>query len=133
MTMKKHALLILYTLAVTAVSLLPRAGVPGHGHMDKVAHFVAYFGMGIMAWHTMPGLRLRLLAAAAGVGLGGLLEVIQYFVPGRSASYADAAVNTLGVGVGLAAAAILAPHIARWAASVTRRLSAGDAGTAEGR
>jgi len=40
-------------------------------------------------------------AAIAGVLLGGVLEVAQYYVPGRTASYADAAANTLGVVVGV--------------------------------
>ncbi len=133
MTMKKYAALTLYTLAVIAVSLLPRADMPGHGHVDKVAHFVAYFGMGSMAWYAMPALRLRLLAAVSAVGLGGLLEVVQHFIPGRSASSADAAVNTLGVAVGVAAAAALAPRIVHWITSVTRRLAAGGAKTVEGR
>ncbi|MBD3241636.1 MAG: hypothetical protein GF331_13685 [Chitinivibrionales bacterium] len=133
MTMKKHALLILYTFAIVAVSVLPRTELPGHGHMDKIGHFIAYFGLAILAWQVMPNLRLRLLAAVGAVGLGGLLEVVQHFIPGRSASYADAAVNTLGVAVGLAVGAVVAPRITRCVASVGRRLHGVTTETVEGR
>lgn len=71
--------------------------------VDKVLHFILYAGFGlclafgISRWDRQ-GLRSRFgLLAILGIILGGLDEVHQLFVPGRSADIADAAVDVLGI------------------------------------
>ena len=72
---------------------------------DKAEHFIAYFGLTLLAslgW----GLRRSLvLVFAAVVGLGGALEILQSFV-GRDAEWGDFFANTLGALAGLALAVV---------------------------
>ncbi|TFG76807.1 MAG: hypothetical protein E4H21_05315 [Thermodesulfobacteriales bacterium] len=39
-----------YTLLVISLSLIPTAAVGGGLHSDKLAHFLAYGGMGFLAY-----------------------------------------------------------------------------------
>ena len=72
---------------------------------DKVEHFIAYFGLALLAslgW----GLRRSLVFVfAAVVGLGGALEILQSFV-GRDAEWGDFFANTLGALGGLVLAVV---------------------------
>ena len=82
--------------AVIILSLLPSGGVP-FWHADKIAHFLAYAVMAVLA---LSGFRSRLFRPTAlfcAVGLGTLLEWAQSFVPGRDMSLIDGIANTLGV------------------------------------
>ena len=72
---------------------------------DKAEHFIAYFGLALLAslgW----GLRRSLVFVfAAVVGLGGVLEILQSFV-GRDAEWGDFFANTLGALTGLVLAVV---------------------------
>ena len=83
---------------------------------DKAEHFIAYFGLTLLAslgW----GLRRSLVFVfAAVVALGGALEILQSFV-GRDAEWDDFFANSLGALAGLVLAVIYL--------SIPRRLVAG--------
>jgi VanZ family protein len=83
---------------------------------DKAEHFIAYFGLALLAslgW----GLRRSLVFVfAAVVALGGMLEILQSFV-GRDAEWGDFFANSLGALAGLALAVVYL--------SIPRRLVAG--------
>jgi VanZ family protein len=83
---------------------------------DKAEHFIAYFGLTLLAslgW----GLRRSLVFVfIAVVALGGALEILQSFV-GRDAEWGDFFANTLGALAGLVLAVIYL--------SIPRRLVAG--------
>jgi VanZ family protein len=64
--------------------------------------------------------RNRLLTAAVAVGLTGLIEILQFWAPGRHARLEDFAVDALAVCIGLAAAAGF-----DWTIKRTQRSSAG--------
>jgi VanZ family protein len=72
---------------------------------DKAEHFIAYFGLTLLAslgW----GLRRSLVwVFAAMVALGGTLEILQSFV-GRDAEWGDFFANDLGALAGLALAVV---------------------------
>jgi VanZ family protein len=78
---------------------------------DKADHFIAYFGLALLAalgW----GLRRSLLLVVLGViALGGILELLQA-VTGRDAEWGDMLANTLGAlcGAALAAAYLAVPR-----------------------
>lgn len=96
-----RALWVLATAAVVWGSLTPvpldLLPVP---EGDKIVHFGAYALLsGLGAW-SLPGSRGRGLSAASMAALGSLIEVLQYWVPGRSSSWADAACNVAGAGLG---------------------------------
>ena len=72
---------------------------------DKAEHFVAYFGLTLLASLAW-GLRRSLAwIFAAMVALGGALEIIQSFV-GRDADWWDFFANDLGAVTGLIAAVV---------------------------
>lgn len=72
---------------------------------DKAEHFIAYFGLTLMASLAW-GLRRSLVwVFAAMVTLGGALEILQSFV-GRDAEWGDFFANDLGALAGLGVAAV---------------------------
>ena len=111
-------------LLVLVGSLTPGTEMPEIDVSDKLQHFGAYAGLaflGLLAWPQ---------GRAGGWSVGGLLlagpliEVVQMFVPGRSASLGDAVADVLGV----AAGAVLAYGVKRVSRSrASRRNAGGDA------
>lgn len=78
---------------------------------DKAEHFIAYFGLTLMASLAW-GLRRSLVwVFAAMVALGGALEILQSFV-GRDAEWGDFFANDLGAltGLGVAVAYLAIPR-----------------------
>jgi VanZ family protein len=72
---------------------------------DKAEHFIAYFGLTLLASLAW-GLRLSMVWVLAGmVALGGALEIIQSFV-GRDAEWGDFFANNLGALTGLIVAVV---------------------------
>jgi VanZ family protein len=83
---------------------------------DKAEHFIAYFGLTLLASLAW-GLRRSLFWVLAGmVALGGALEILQSFV-GRDAEWGDFLANNLGALAGLGVAVVYL--------SIPRRLVAG--------
>ena len=68
---------------------------------DKISHFIAYstlmFNVGLLSYfnksHFIRGIVLSIF-------FGGVIEVIQHFVPGRVMSFFDIVANTTGVLLG---------------------------------
>lgn len=70
---------------------------------DKAEHFIAYFGLTLLASLAWGLKRSLVWVFAAMVALGGALEIIQSFV-GRDAEWGDFFANDLGALAGLAVA-----------------------------
>ena len=89
-------------------SLMPSDMMPAFGVPDTWLHGLGFGGLGIAGAWALGGGRAALRLGLALVTLGVLLELLQAFVPGRSASLGDALADALGavlgVGLGLAAA-----------------------------
>ena len=66
----------------------------------KLVHFCAYALLGGLAVRAFPPGRARWRWLAAVVALGGAIEVLQLFVPGRHGALSDALVDALGVAAG---------------------------------
>ena len=94
---------IISICAVCYFSLMPRLEFPlDFWNADKLYHFAAY---GWLAVLPMVGFRNRKAAMPASLSmmiLGILLEIGQYYIPGRAFSYIDMSANGLGVLVGVA-------------------------------
>jgi len=97
-------------LLLLVASVLPRTpGLPG-GVSDGVLHAAGYgLFAALVCWALLPGLGspgAGLAGLAAGLTLGGLTELLQSFLPWRSAEFrdivADGAGSTLLVGLVLA-------------------------------
>lgn len=99
------------TLLVVALCYAPAPDLPGPDvpNLDKLAHVVAFLGIGL-AWR-LSGLAPRRVLLL-GLGLVLLTEVGQAVLPtGRTGDVVDAAADALGLVVGL----WLAPRVAPWA------------------
>ncbi len=73
-------------------------------NLDKFGHFLFYFGLGLLLYLTLRSsscvfLERYIYLAAIGIGLlyGAFIEVIQSFLPWRTASILDLIANGLGV------------------------------------
>lgn len=87
---------IAYTLLVITLSLIPTA-IGGSGmYVDKLAHFIAYGGMGFLAYISVGSVNKRVYLFLFVISLGVVLEFFQHYIPGRSASFLDIMANTLG-------------------------------------
>lgn len=95
----KIALVLLfggYTAFIVYVSLLPAVSVPEINLWDKLQHAGAYFIMAILAFPLCSNSKQVYLATIAIILLGGLLEILQGFSPGRFGSWLDALANGVG-------------------------------------
>ncbi len=106
--LKTYALLIavLYSIALTTVSLIQIKGIPdvGISFGDKIFHFLAYSVL-IYAWFNTLFFKFKfkktsaiLYAAIFSIVFGIIIEVLQGSVTSyRSSDLYDAIANTLGV------------------------------------
>ncbi len=85
---------------------------------DKLEHFSAF--MVLSAWFVaaMPGRKWTLILAAAFIGLGGAIELIQGWTGFRDAEWMDWVSDSVGVVVGVWLAA---PWFAHLLSHLTRR------------
>ena len=94
-----------YVALIVAVSSQPGLRPPGNiKEMDKVAHIVEYFFLGLLlarAWTaTLPPHRMMfpiVLALLTGVTIGTGDEVFQSFIPQRDSSVYDLIADTIGL------------------------------------
>lgn len=85
-----------YIIVVIVLSLVPVSSTIGAGYSDKIAHFIAYGGMGVLAYFGTDSLRKRSYLFLSIIALGVLMEGLQFYIPGRSASYLDILANAGG-------------------------------------
>ena len=90
-------------VAVIFLSVTPRP-VPTSGVLfsDKVQHVAAYAALALAGGIGFAGMAGRVAVGVFALGLA--LEGVQAFVPGRLAGLDDVVANSIGVGVGIAAA-----------------------------
>ncbi len=98
-------MLILWCISILIViyySLVPQVEFPvDFWNADKAYHCAAYGWLAILPMMGFTVRRLAISAALSMIILGILLEVGQYFIPGRSFSLLDIAANTIGVLLGI--------------------------------
>jgi hypothetical protein len=94
-----RAVLICGALTAAVLMLGPWPGLEHvFGLSDKAAHAMAFGGLLAVSFLAFPRMRRNDLAVAA-ILLGASVEVAQMFTSDRSASFADLAADSLGVGV----------------------------------
>lgn len=91
---------VLAAIAVAVGSLTPAVEMPTIDVSDKIQHLGAYAKLTFLAILAWPQARL-LTGPVMGVIIAGpAIEVLQFLVPGRSASLGDAAADLAGVAIG---------------------------------
>ncbi len=86
-------------------TLLPMAEqTPRLAHADKVFHCGYFLLLGILAVLSQRQPRAARYAALGMIGLGVLIELIQWFLPWRSFEWLDMLADSVGVALGYAVA-----------------------------
>lgn len=101
-------LLTLLIVVVGALALTPAPAVELGLGWDKMNHLLAFASLALCAllgYRAPRALQLGLLAAL--LAYGGLIEVLQQFVPTRSAEWADLLADAIGIGIGTLVSALL--------------------------
>ena len=97
---------VFWMVAVSVVllaSLSPALAPPSVWDLDKVMHFSAFGALAAIVPFAAERTSRRLLLLVVLLGVGGGIEILQEFVPGRSASLLDFAADTAGLVVGATA------------------------------
>jgi VanZ family protein len=96
-------------LLVVAVSYLALTPVPPPSidfGWDKLNHVLAFSALGFSSYLSWPASRRgRLALLFALLAYGGLIEVLQQFVPGRACEWADLLADSIGIACGAVVAA----------------------------
>jgi VanZ family protein len=114
-----RALLTLLIIAVSYLALSPRVPPGIDFGWDKLNHVLAFTALAFSAClgsQASRGMRLLLLGGL--LAFGGLIEVLQLFVPGRTSEWGDLLADSIGIGCGAVIAAT-----ALWAVSGLSRRS----------
>lgn len=84
---------------LTLTSLLPAGGIALGEKWDKIAHFGAYFLTALLFYYAFRTRleRTDIYAVFFAFGYGVILELVQWIVPHRIASFSDLAANFSGV------------------------------------
>jgi VanZ family protein len=110
-----RALLVFLLVVVSYLALTPKPLEGFESGLDKVGHLMAFAALAFSAYLAFPSSRGMRTAVLFGLLVyGGLIEVLQLFVPGRSAEWGDLLADGIGIvfGIGLAAF-VLRPRLAR--------------------
>ena len=92
-----RTLLVIALAVVVWASLSQNASIPGPQNSDKIAHFIAYFGVAFLGLAGFRTPRNEILFIVFCFILGASMEYAQSFVPGRMMSWADMIANSLGI------------------------------------
>ena len=100
---------VLFGLAVTVVavlSLLPAHDLPNVAASDKIEHAGAYFVLAILGGLGLRERRGLLFLFIFLCAMGGVIELLQAFSPGRSPDVFDALANATGAAAGILVALV---------------------------
>ena len=113
----KHVWRMLLLVLIVAVGYLALTPLPPPVidlGWDKLNHMVAFGALGFSASLGCPASRrVRLLLFIMLFAYGGLIEVLQQFVPGRTCEWADLFADSVGIALG----AVMAAGLVRKASS----------------
>ena len=112
--------LIILTFCLITV---PKTTLSQVDNIDKIAHFVFFFGLALVAWWESAGRKVKhlgfwirfLLIGCATIGLGGLIEVLQATCTGgrRSGEWLDFVADGIGSTLALLIGILLAKYYAK--------------------
>ena len=94
-------LLLLLLAAIAALALTPAPAPELDLGWDKLNHLSAFAALGLCAMLGYRDARGRRLLVLAGLlAYGGLIEVLQLYVPNRSGEWGDLLADAIGIGIG---------------------------------
>ena len=100
-----RVILVLLIGCIAVLALLPAPPTDFDTGWDKLNHWLAFGSLAFAASLSSQSSRTtRLLLLLSLLGFGGLIEVAQLYVPGRSAEWADLLADAIGIACGAAVA-----------------------------
>ena len=103
-----RVILVLLLACIAVLALMPAPPSDFDTGWDKLNHWLAFGSLAFAACLSSPASRTtRLLLLLSLLGFGGLIEVAQSYVPGRSAEWADLLADAIGIASGAAVAIAL--------------------------
>ncbi len=114
--MKKIAIIIwlLSVVFIIAGSLLPNLPPTEKYNLDKFIHGGAYAALAFLSCFFISSRKNGLLFLVIIIAIGGGIEILQNFLPGRSGTIGDFIADSLGVLLGALIALKFKPLIIRW-------------------
>jgi len=107
-------------------SIDPQLGFPDFfPHFDKVVHFSAWALLASFGPLLIEGQRKQMFAALGLLGASAAIEILQAFIPSRSASVMDLAANAAGIAIGTGAGMLVFSGLERWSALRRARVEEG--------
>ena len=103
-----RVLLLLLLVVVSCLALTPKPLEGFESGLDKVSHLLAFTSLAFSGYLGFPV--SRGIRAALVIGLlayGGLIEVLQVIVPGRSSEWGDLLADGIGIAFGMGLAALV--------------------------
>ncbi len=101
-------LLLLLVVAVSYLALIPMPPKGVDFGWDKLNHLLAFAALALAACLSYPASRrTRILLLCGLLGFGGLIEILQLFVPGRSSEWGDLFADAIGIALGAALATLV--------------------------
>lgn len=102
-----QAVLVSLVLAVSYLALTPAPLEGSYSGLDKVGHVMAFMALSFAGYLAFPAARGTRTALLCGLfAYGGLIELLQLFVPGRSSEWGDLIADGLGIALGAGLAAL---------------------------
>ena len=99
---------MLLIVAVSYLALTPKPPANFDFGWDKLNHLLAFMTLAFCASLGSSASRgTRLLWLCALLAFGGLIEVLQQFVPGRSPEWGDLLADSIGIASGAVVAALV--------------------------
>lgn len=94
----RNLYLIPLVVVILGLTLMPNNGdAPSIPYVDKLVHFLMYFGLALNLSYKYQKTKHRVLAVVSGGLMGVVLELIQHFIPGRDMSFIDGVANGIGL------------------------------------
>jgi VanZ family protein len=104
----RRALLVLLVFVVSCLALTPKPPEGSQSGLDKVAHLLAFTALAFSGCLGSPASRGTRTALLFGLlAFGGLIEVLQWFVPGRSSEWGDLLADGIGIAFGAGLASLV--------------------------
>ncbi len=98
-------LLFVLVGVVLYLAVTPEPPKPADLGWDKLNHLAAFAALTFAGCLGFPGVQRVVWRVLPGMlALGGLIEIVQYFVPGRSCEWLDLGADALGIAFGAALA-----------------------------
>jgi len=110
-TLEWRLLFAVLVAAVAYLALTPTPPPTFDTGWDKLNHTLAFMALTVAGCNAFPGSNVRMaVVALALVGFGGLIEVLQYFVPGRSSEWFDLCADCVGIVLGTVLMGFVGPR-----------------------